>query len=80
MKTTFEMDGLLTPEDIARRHYGWIQCINCSKWTHIDFRAKARVCAECQGTSFDLQSITSERTFDPIRAAKRKIITKKGKR
>jgi rRNA maturation endonuclease Nob1 len=75
MKTTFEMDGLLTPEDVARRHSVFMQCRGCSKWSKTDSRLDHHTCEHCGGTDFDPTSITSERTFNPL--TKRKVKVKK---
>lgn len=69
--TTFEMDGLLTDDDIANRFMIHRQCRDCGKWTKMDTRDKNVKCRECGGDDFDLQSTTSDRTFNPL--TKRKV-------
>jgi len=64
--TTEEMDGLLTPEDIARKYSVFIQCRKCNKWTPADIRDwKELKCLNCGAHDFDNQSVTSARSFNP---------------
>jgi hypothetical protein len=70
--TTDEMDGLLTPEDIAKKYSVFLQCRQCNKWTPADYRhLKNLECSNCSAHDFDSQSITSERSFNPFN--KRKV-------
>lgn len=69
--TTFEMDGLLTKEDIKNRFKVMRQCRSCKKWTqmHID---KTVPCSNCGSENYDAQSTKSLRTFNPVNDNKRK--------
>lgn len=73
MKTTDEMDGLLTPEDVARKYSCFIQCVHCTKWTPVDSRKKDYICQHCNSSKFDTQSIISARTFNPLNKRKIKL-------
>lgn len=64
MKTTLEMDGLFSQEDIINKDIIFLQCRKCSKWTKTNIHTKNNVC-ECGSINFDLQSATSLRTFNP---------------
>lgn len=76
--TTYEMDGLLTEEDIKNRHTVYFQCKDCRKWTkHYDWvpgeKNKHIPCSWCSKTNYDGSSIKSARTFNPLIDNKRKI-------
>lgn len=71
--TTDEMDGIFTQQDKDRRHSVFLQCFKCTYWTKTDDRDRHNICSTCGKDDFDLTSIISERTFDPIRSAKRKM-------
>lgn len=71
--TTNEMDGLLTPEDIAIKDIVYIQCRDCTKWTEFDINFAHKQCSHCGSNQLDAQSTTSKRTFNPIKAKGRKV-------
>lgn len=74
--TTEEMDGLITDEDKANKHKVMAQCKNCNKWTQqsIEDRSQPyRPCYNCGEVSYDIQSIKSLRTFNPLTDNKRKV-------
>lgn len=76
VKTTFEMDGLFTQEDIDNRFKVMQQCTKCNKWTlqNIDpnrINKTPNPCINktndivCNSTAFNPKSSTSLRTFNP---------------
>lgn len=78
------MDGLLTPEDRAKKYNVYMQCSHCADWTLLKgengvygYDMPDRECAHCGGTSFIQSSIISERTFDPVAAKKKKSAVKR---
>lgn len=71
--TTLEMDGLLTPDDIERRHSAYIQCRPCAKWTKCDVRDEAKKCAYCGSSDLDTTSVTSERSFNHFNKRRPKL-------
>ena len=78
MKTTFEMDGLLTQEDIDNRYTVVFQCKDCKKWTthynHVPGGTNSYIpCETCGGKNYDASSIKSFRTYNPLNDNKRKI-------
>lgn len=81
VKTTFEMDGLFTQEDIDNRHLVMRQCRKCAKWTQQNAERKTNTPCKhedksgkvCDSTDFDIQSSKSLRTFNPLTDNKRKI-------
>lgn len=82
--TTAQMDGLLTPKDIATRNNCHVQCQGCEKWTPVvatgtffEWSANLR-CGHCGGREFDPTSLTSDRTFNP--KTRRRPINKRSKR
>jgi hypothetical protein len=81
-KTTFEMDGLFTEEDIANRHTVVFQCQGCNKWTpHKNWLPGEKneyiPCTTCGEKMFDSSSIKSLRTYSPLTDNKRRIKKKK---
>lgn len=78
MKTTYEMDGLFTEEDIKNRHTVVFQCKECKKWTtHYEWipgeSNKHVPCGSCGATHYDATSIKSLRTYNPVTDNKRKV-------
>lgn len=74
--TTFEMDGLITREDILDRHTVMLQCRLCKKWTrHNDYMITKKYvpCSECGKKSYDPSSMKSIRTYNPTLDNKRKV-------
>jgi len=68
--TTFEIDGLSTPEEIADRHRVMMQCSKCLKYTEQDNSALGRSkkyipCEYCKSLSFIINSTISVRTYNP---------------
>jgi len=80
--TTFEMDGLFTEEDIKNRHTVVFQCRNCNKWTiHKNWipgnKNEHIPCDNCQSIDYDISSIKSLRTYNPVTDNKRRVKKKK---
>jgi hypothetical protein len=73
---TERMDGIFTDEDRANKNTVMVQCVSCGGWTkkQID---ESPPCEHCGGTSFDVTSATSLRTFNPLTAKRRKPKGKK---
>ncbi len=68
--TTFEMDGLFTPGEIADRHRVMMQCSKCLKYTEQDNSSEGRSrtyepCEYCKSLSFVINSTISVRTYNP---------------
>ena len=76
VRTTFEMDGLYTEEDINNRHFVMKPCIVCGKYTKQDVRKENVPCQFCGGDMAISSSYwMSIRTFNPKKkftAAERK--------
>ena len=77
-RTTAEMDGWFDDPDDPKRFQFYIQCRECTLWTFIKDGKESKIprglkCQHCESSRLDSQSLTSERTFDPVRAKKRKI-------
>lgn len=76
--STFEMDGLLTQEDIDNRHKVVWHCRECKKWTQHDNWVPGehntqKVCDYCGKLNYDPWSMKSLRTYRPLVDNKRKI-------
>jgi len=73
--TTAEMDGLMDIEDIVNRDRVVLQCGSCNKWTdqNIGNRSSYSPCHNCGSRNYDLKSIKSYRTYNPITDNKRRI-------
>lgn len=76
--STFEMDGLLTQEDIRNRYKVMWQCRECKKWTqHNDWlpgeQNNQKPCDHCGKLNYDPWSMKSLRTYRPLVDNKRKI-------
>lgn len=71
-KTTSEMDGLLTQEDIDNRHKVMRQCRGCKKWTQMTLDTRVP-CFNCQSIHYDPTSAKSLRTYNPLSDNKRKV-------
>jgi predicted ATP-dependent serine protease len=61
-KSTFEMDGLLTQEDIDNRFYVMGQCLACGEWNRLDTRDYKYKC-KCGGDQYNLRESRSIRTW-----------------
>lgn len=83
MKTTFEMDGLFTQEDIDNRYKLMTQCATCgeySKWdtepvvdaTTLKETKRPFNCSYCGSESYVYNSGVSIRTYNPLTHNKRK--------
>ena len=76
--TTFEMDKLLTQEDIDNRFFVMKPCIPCGKYTKQDVRVReTKPCAYCYENKFSIASNqwASLRSWNPTKrlsAAERK--------
>jgi hypothetical protein len=78
MKTTYEMDGLFTEEDIKNRNTVVFQCTKCNKWTtHCNWipggQNKHVPCSDCGAVAYDGSSIKSLRTYNPLTDNKRRM-------
>jgi len=76
--TTAEMDGLLTKEDMRDRRTIVLQCQLCNKWTTHNNWAPVEKnsyipCTICNVVNYDLSSIKSLRTYNPVFDNNRKI-------
>lgn len=74
--TTFEMDELVTREDILQKDYIVMQCVNCNKWTkmkHQPLKTEFVDCSNCGQRRYDSTSLKSVRTYDPDKDNKRRI-------
>lgn len=69
--TTFEMDGLLTKEDILNRNKVYKYCSNGCKWQIVDYLDKKANCPLCGQNSLLNSSLISIRTFNPATAKSR---------
>lgn len=49
IRTTFEMDGLYTTEDIQNRFFIMMPCVECGKYTKQDKREHIKPCQYCKG-------------------------------
>lgn len=62
-RETLRLDGLITDEDIANRHYVIRQCNDCNNFTKWDIRNKnVYHCATCGSSKFDSNRQHSIRT------------------
>lgn len=75
-KTTFEMDGLFTQEDIDNRHFIMGQCLDCKEWTKYR-RGERWRCDNCKGYKFDMIGQRSIRTWIVTRHLKTSRAKKK---
>lgn len=80
--TTFEMDDLLTEEDIKNRYTVVFQCKGCNKWTIHKEWVPGQVnihapCSNCGIVNYDSSSIKSLRTYSPDTDNKRRPQKKK---
>ena len=75
--TTFEMDELITREDILKRHRIVMQCMDCNKWTEMNKPEPMKVeivpCVNCGSKAYDTTSSKSWRSYDPLKDNKRRI-------
>lgn len=77
-RETLRLDGLITEEDIANRHYVIRQCNDCNAYTKWDIRNKGKYgCATCGSTQFDRNTQHSIRTHHVFLARKTRRRTKK---
>lgn len=75
MRTTFEMDGLFTEEDIKNRNNVMLQCRQCRRWTRCNdynFFNKCPDCSNCGANDYDKTHAKSLRTYRPLVDNKRK--------
>lgn len=72
--TTFEMDGLLTPEDIRDRNLVYAQCGNmaCQEANLFDITKREYLCAKCGHKHYMGGTIVSKRTYNPTLHNKKK--------
>ena len=82
--TTAEMNGLLTQKDMRQRNTVVFQCKDCKKWTvHENWvpegNNRHKPCENCGEVSYDLSSIKSLRTYNPLIDNKRKLKVNKNK-
>lgn len=63
MKSTFEMDGLFTQDDIDNRFYVMGQCLNCDQWNRFDNRDYKYKCSNCSSEKWNLRESRSIRTW-----------------
>lgn len=76
--STEEMDGIFTDEDRKNKDTVVFQCKNCRKWTvHKNWISgehnRYLPCEHCSKTDYDMRSIKSLRTYNPVTDNKRKI-------
>lgn len=77
-RETLRLDGLITEEDIANRHYVIRQCEECDAYTKWDIRNKNRYgCSSCDSPNFDRKTQHSIRTHHVFTARKTRRKTKK---
>lgn len=70
-RETLRLDGIVTDEDIANRHYVIRQCDECDAYTRWDSRNKERYgCATCDSPHFDRGTQHSIRTHHIFLARK----------
>lgn len=62
-KTTLEMDGLFTQEDIDNRFYTMGQCSACNEWSKWDTRIGRWQCSYCGESKYDMRGSRSIRTW-----------------
>lgn len=62
-KTTFEMDGLFTKEDIDNRHFVMGQCLECKQWSKWDTRVGRWQCDFDKTYKYDITGSRSIRTW-----------------
>lgn len=70
--TIDEMDGLLTPEDLANKYRVMVQCANCNTFNEqsIDRDKVSKEylpCYECGSSHYDTKTTISWRTYPPNR-------------
>lgn len=70
-KTTFEMDGLLTQEDIDNRHFIMGQCLACNEWSKWDTRQGRWQCTHCLSQKYNMREARSIRTWLTTKDLKR---------
>ena len=76
-RETLRMDGIISDEDIADRHYIIRQCDDCNNFTKWDMRNPNRyACATCGSTKYDPKTQHSVRThgaFANRRKSRKKV-------
>ncbi len=74
IRTTAEMDGLFTVEDMRNRFDIVFQCINDNKWKlHSNFDGIHKPCDTCGEVNYDTVRGKSYRTYDPIADNKKRV-------
>lgn len=68
--TIDEMDGLLTPEDVANKHRTMVQCNQCGTFNEQSINPNRKnkeynPCSECGSTNYDSKTTISWRTYPP---------------
>lgn len=66
--TTLEMDGYYTKDDIANKKYMMLRC-DCGEWSKVMYGGFSAIyddCQHCDEARFDMTSMQSVRTYDPI--------------
>jgi len=76
-KTTFEMDSLISQEDIDNRYYVMTPCLDCKEWTKQDLRQKEALkgnwgqCSGCGSRQYDPRKTMSIRSWEATKGTKR---------
>lgn len=77
MKTTLEMDGVFTEEDVRNRHIAMAQCLFCYEYSKWDKEKGDFKCAHCGSEKCVINSGVSLRTYNPQNHNKNKRPKKK---